>query len=128
MLMPYLRFNGNCEAAFRWYEKVFEGKIQHLSYYPKTAERLVMHTYLMLSDASGISGGDTKEPLVQGDAIAIQVHFANVSVAERVFRALAEKGEIFARLAVNPPPDDSGVSGSVKDQYGVSWIVSAPIK
>jgi len=31
MIMPYLTFSGDCEEAFLWYEKIFNGKIQHMS-------------------------------------------------------------------------------------------------
>ena len=30
MLNPYLFYNGNCEAAFKYYEKVLGGKIEFL--------------------------------------------------------------------------------------------------
>jgi PhnB protein len=39
--------------------------------------------------------------------------------------ALSDGGVVLGELKTNPPPDDSGISGSVKDKYGFTWIVSA---
>ena len=67
MLNPYLFYNGNCEAAFKYYEKVLGGKIEMLLHADEGPadmkpspgnEKLVMHArmsikgqILMASDA-----------------------------------------------------------------------------
>lgn len=38
--------------------------------------------------------------------------------------ALSDGGVVLGELKTNPP-DDNGISGSVKDKYGFTWIVSA---
>jgi len=134
--MPYLNFDGNCEEAFLWYEKVFDGKIQHLSKYgdipdnpnaPMSDEqkKKVMHAQLMLTESGGISGADAVWPIEKGGSIAIQAHLSSEALAQKVFLALSDGGAVLGELATNPPPDDSGVSGSVKDRYGFIWIISA---
>lgn len=136
MIMPYLTFSGDCEEAFLWYEKIFNGKIQHMSKYgdipenpdtPMSAEQKskVMHAQLMLTETGGVSGADAIWPIEKGGAISIHAHLASETLAQKAFSALSENGEVLGELATNPPPDDSGISGSVRDKYGFTWIVSA---
>lgn len=136
MIMPYLNFDGNCEEAFRWYESIFGGKIQHISKYgdipdnpntPMSDEQKtkVMHAQLMLTESGGISGADAIWPIEKGGAVSIHAHLPSEDLAKKVFLALSEGGTVLGELATNPPPDDSGVSGSVKDRYGFVWIISA---
>ena len=136
MIMPYINFDGDCEEAFLWYAKIFNGNIEHLSKYGDIPEnpdlpmsdeqkRKVMHAQLMLTETGGISGADAVWPIEKGGAISIHAHLASEALAQKVFLALSEGGTILGELVTNPPPDDNGVSGGVKDKYGISWIISA---
>jgi len=136
MIMPYLSFGGDCEEAFLWYKEIFGGEIQHISKYGDIPENpdapmndeqksKVMHAQLMLTEAGGISGADALWPIEKGGAVAIHAHLSNEATARKVFSALSENGTVLGELATNPPPDDSGISGSVKDKYGFTWIISA---
>lgn len=122
MLMPYMKFNGNCEEALLWYAKIFDGSLLHLSRYENGN---VMHAYAELGECGGISGCDTEAPVERGDGIALQIHLSKQKKAQEIFAGLAADGTIVAPLATNPPPDDDGVSGCVKDQYQICWIISA---
>lgn len=136
MVMPYLYFNGNCEEAFAWYAEIFGGRILHISRYgdipanpaapmDEPQKRKVMHAQVMLDETGGLSGSDALWPIESGGAVAIQAHLESEALARRAFAALTEGGTVLGALAVNPPPDDSGLSGSVRDKYGFSWIISA---
>lgn len=136
MIMPYLSFDGTCEEAFRWYQEIFGGRIQHLSKYgdipdhpamPISGElkTKVMHAQMMLTESGGISGADTIYQSEQGSRVSIHAHMECETMAESVFRKLSEGGTVIGQLATNPPPDESGVSGSVKDRFGFVWIISA---
>lgn len=136
MIMPYLSFNGDCEEAFLWYAEIFNGDIQHMSKYgdipenpnsPMSAEQKskVMHAQLMLTENGGISGSDAMWSMEKGNTVSIHAHLQDEASAQKVFSALSEGGTVLGKLAANPPPDDSGVSGSVKDKYGFTWIISA---
>jgi len=85
----------------------------------------VMHAQLMLTETGGVSGADAIWPIEKGGAISIHAHLASETLAQKAFSALSENGEVLGELATNPPPDDSGISGSVRDKYGFTWIVSA---
>lgn len=136
MIMPYISFNGNCEEAFLWYAEIFGGKIEHMSKYgdipenpaqpmPNEIKNKVMHARIMLNENDAISGADAMQAVEKGNMIAIQAHFENEKAAEKVFSALSENGTVVAKLATNPPPDDSGISGCAEDKYGITWIISA---
>lgn len=136
MIMPYLKFDGDCEEAFLWYAKIFNGEIQHMLRYgdvpenpdmPMSAEQKskVMHAQLMLTEIGGISGADSMEPIEKGGAIFIQAHLQDEVLARKVFLELSKGGTVLGELAINPPPDDSGISGCINDKYGVTWIISA---
>ena len=136
MIMPYLNFSGDCEEAFLWYKEIFNGKLQHMAKYgdisgshnaPMSDEQKskVMHAQLMLTETGGISGADALWPIEQGGAVTIHAHLSNEALALKVFSALSEGGIVLGGLATNPPPDDSGISGSVKDKYRFTWIISA---
>ena len=136
MIMPYINFSGNCEAAFKWYEEIFDGKIMHLVKYgdmpdnpemPMTREQKdqVMHAQLMLTESGGISGADAMWLVEKGSMVNIQAHCSTAALAERIFAALAEDGAVLSALISNPPPDDDGISGMVKDKFDITWIISA---
>ena len=138
MVMPYLSFSGKCEEAFRWYAEIFGGTINHLVTYEQmpanpampiseAQRQMVMHAEVMLTDHGGISGCDSLWPVESGGAVNIHVHMESGARAREMFDALAVEGTIIAQLATNPPPDDSGISGMVKDRYGFSWVISAVI-
>lgn len=136
MIMPYLSFDGNCEQAFLWYAEIFNGIIQHMSKYgdipenpdtPMSAEQKnkVMHAQLMLTTNGGISGADTILPVEKGNTVSIHAHLEDETSAQKAFLSLSEDGIIISELTTNPPPDNNGISGCVKDRYGFTWIISA---
>ena len=136
MLMPYIKFTGNCEEAFLRYAQIFNGEIQQISKYgdiPETPDMpmdeelksKVMHAQLMLPGLGGISGADYTEPVAKSGNVLIQAHLSNQTSAQQIFSALAAGGNILGPLATNPPPDDNSISGCLEDSFGVTWIISA---
>jgi PhnB protein len=102
-LNPYLNFNGNCEAAFKFYEQHLGGKIDALHTYagspmenqlPPEWRNKVMHarmtvgtTVLMGSDASS---GRYQVP--QG--FSVSLNMKDAAEADRVFQALSANGTV----------------------------------
>jgi len=100
---PYLFFEGNCEAALKFYEKVLGARIGAMLPYqsgpagmpvPPEGKNRIMHgkisgdgEVIMTSDAPP---GDFHTP--QGIRVALQVE--NAAGAERRFKALAEGGTV----------------------------------
>lgn len=138
MIMPYLNFTGDCETAFRLYQRAFDGQEPLLARYSDAPESAypnmdkeqrnkIMHGHIMLTETGGVSGADATWPVEKGSAINIHVYCPSLEQAQKAFDTLAEEGETVSKLAPNPPPHDNGVSGMVRDKYGFTWVLSAQI-
>src|SRR5215475_3450577 len=102
-LNPYLMFNGDCEAAFSFYEKVLGGKIQAMMRYegspaaqhiPPEWRNKIMHARLTVGDEV-LMGSDPPPPQqepMKGFLVTLNVR--EPVEAERIFHALAENGAV----------------------------------
>jgi PhnB protein len=104
-LATYLSFDGQCETAFKHYEKVLRGKILMMMRHadapagsgvpqnPETANR-IMHARLKVGDCL-LMGGDAPPQFAskpQGFCANIMVD--DPAEAERMFRDLSEGGRV----------------------------------
>jgi PhnB protein len=129
-LNPYLSFNGQCEAAFKFYEKVLGGKIEAMMPYEGSPmaqqvppERLskIMHARLRIGDET-LMGSDSPpdryEPM-QGFSVTLGTN--DPREAERVFHALSESG------TVQMPIQKTFWAvrfGMLVDQFGTPWMIN----
>ena len=129
-LNPYLSFDGRCEAAFKFYEKALGGKIVAMLTYGETpmAEQSpaewrgkIAHARLSVGDRL-LMGSDAPpdryEP-AKGTSVILGVD--QPAEAERVFKALSEKG------AVCMPIEETFWArrfGMVVDQFGIPWMIN----
>ena len=129
---PYLFYDGNCEEALKFYQKVLGARIEAMHRFgegppemqsaPEHKDR-IMHArvtidgeVLMASD--GMPGHFNKP---QGFAVSLQVE--DPADAERRFSALADGG------AVNMPFGKTFFSkgfGMCVDKFGQPWMVNCP--
>jgi PhnB protein len=133
-ISPYLTYNGNCEAAFRFYEKVLgaeiEGMLTHEAAPPEMPmppdwAKKIMHGRISI-DGEVIMGSDAPpghfRP-AQGFSVSLTV--ADPADAERKFKALSEGG------AVNMPFAKTFFArgfGMCVDQFGIPWMVHCPME
>jgi len=102
-LNTYLFFDGQCAAAFKFYERCLGGKIEMMMTHaespsdqqspPEWRDR-IMHVRLVVGDKV-LMGSDT--PPGQRDApgsFSVSLGVENAAEAERVFNALAENGTV----------------------------------
>lgn len=131
LVQPYLFFEGRCDEALAFYQRVLGAKVEALLRFkdnpepaanPPTAADKVMHcnfrvgdTQLMASD-----GNCAGKPNFQGFSLCLNV--AEVPGAERVFAALAEGGQVQMPLGET---FFASRFGMVADRFGVSWMVIA---
>ena len=123
---PYLFYNGNCETALKYYQKVLGAKIEAVVNYetgpaemqiPPDYKNKVMHAKIIM--ASDAPPGHFHQP--QGFSVSLQVE--DPADAERRFKALAEGG------TVNMPFGKTFFSngfGMCVDQFGIPWMVNCP--
>jgi PhnB protein len=134
MLNPYLFYNGDCEAAFKFYEKVLGGKIGMLlrnedapADMPTPPERKqkIMHASLSI-DGHVLMGSDAPPEhfhKLQGFAVSLTV--SDPAEAERKFKALCEGG------SVNMPFGKTFFAkgfGMGVDPFGIPWMVNCPLE
>jgi len=128
----HLGFTGNCDAAFAFYEGVFNTKrLMTMRWGDAPAgtpitegsEGLVMHTALPVGNIT-LMGADA--PPGRGKPFAafdISLDDPNEAEAKRLFAALSEGGSVMMPLA---PTFWSPLFGMCTDKFGVSWMVSVP--
>jgi PhnB protein len=138
-LNPYLNFDGNCEAAFNHYKKVFGGEfsgqgVMRFGDMPVCDEippladehkNRVMHVSLPIGNellmGSDIMPGFGNGPFKIGDNTYVSIHPNSREEADRLFKELSEGGEI------EMPMEDQfwgDYFGSFRDRFGISWMVN----
>jgi PhnB protein len=129
-LNPYLTFNGRCEEAFKFYERVLAGKITvtmtwgempEANQFPAEAHKLIMHATLSVGDQV-LMGADSPPGSYQPpQGINVSLHPKDVAAAERIFNALAEGGSVtmpFQKTFWSPG------FGMCVDQFGIPWMIN----
>ena len=127
---PYLLFNGQCEEAFKFYEKALGAKIEGISRYgespmahqvPGEWANKVMHARLNI-DSMIVMGSDPPpgrfQPM-QGFSIALSTK--DPAEAERIFHALEEGGKVEMPIQKT---FWSARFGMLEDQFGIPWMVN----
>ena len=133
IVQPYLFFNGSCEQAIEFYCKALGAKIEMMMRFkespeppppgsvPPGFENKIMHasfrvgeTTLMASD-----GCSAEKPRFEGFSLSIAV--PSEAEADRVFAALADRGQVRMPLAKT---FWSPRFGMVEDRFGIGWMVS----
>jgi len=128
----HLGFQGNCDQAFSFYEKVFGTKRQMTMRYsdapagtpvPPDAKDLVMHTALPVGTIT-LMGADA--PPGKGKPMGgfeISIEDADQATLKRLFDALSEGGSVFMPMQKT---FWSPLFGMCTDKFGVGWMVGAP--
>lgn len=129
-LSPYLLFDGDCEAAFQFYEKVLGGKIEAMMNHegtpvakdvPPEWRKKILHARLLLGDqalmASDAPPGRYSKP--QGFSVSLEIKTS--AEAERVFHALAENGSVGMPIQETFWAERFGM---VNDRFGIPWMIN----
>jgi len=126
----YLNFNGQCEEAFRFYEKVFGGKIDAMiphegtpaaEHVPAAWLKKIMHAHLVAGNVVLMGSDVPPERYSQPKGFAVALHTKQVSEGERIFHALAEGGN------VGMPMQETFWAvkfGMLVDRFGMPWMVN----
>jgi PhnB protein len=129
-LNAYLVFNGQCEAAFKFYEKVLGGKITGMFTHAGTpaAETVppewlskIMHVTLKVGDSVLMGSDAPPDRYTKPKGITVNVAINDVAEAERIFHALAEHGTVGMPIQQTFWAERWGM---LTDQYGIPWMVN----
>ena len=127
---PYLSFNGQCEEAFKFYEKTLGGKIQEFYRYegspmekemPPGLGKRIMHVTMFVGDDI-LSGADAPpQYYTKTDGMSVTISTKDVAEGERVFKALAEGGTVKMQFAAT---FWSKGFGMCIDRWGIPWMIN----
>ena len=129
-LNPYLTFNGQCEAAFKFYEQCLGGKIVMMMTHgespmaEKTAEawrNKILHAQLTIGDIVLMGSDSPPEYFEKPQGFSVNLQFEDVAESERVFQALAEGG------TVRMPLQETFWAkrfGMFVDRFGIPWMIN----
>ena len=129
-LNPYLSFNGECEAAFKFYEQCLGGQLGAIFRYagtpladqvPADWQDKVVHGSLTVG-AQVMMGGDVaperyEEP--RGFSLSLQIK--STTDAERIFLELAKGGRIVVPLQKT---FWSARFGMLVDRFAIPWLIN----
>src|SRR5207245_3216964 len=102
-LNPYLTFNGQCEAAFKFYEKCLGGKIEAMlthegtpaeQHVPSEWRKKILHARLTVGDEVLMGSDAPPERYEQPQGFSVSLNTTDPAQAERIFRALSENGNV----------------------------------
>jgi PhnB protein len=127
---PYLYFDGNCEAAFKFYEKVLGAKIDALMTHEGTpagehvpAEWLtkILHARLTIGEQVLMASDAPPGRFEKQAGFSLNLGFTDATEAERIFHALAENGSETMPIAETFWAVRFGM---LVDQFGIPWMVN----
>jgi PhnB protein len=129
-LNAYLLFDGQCEAAFKFYEQCLGGKIEAMFAHAGTpAEEQVPPEWrdkilhATLNVGGGILMGSDAPPgrYEAPRGFSVSIGIADPLEAERIFHALAENGTV--RMPIQKTFWASRF-GMLVDRFGIPWMVN----
>ena len=129
-LNPYLLFNGQCEAAFKFYEKVLGGKIEAMlphegtpaaEHVPAQWRKKILHARLSVGNEvlMGSDAPPDRYEAMKGFSVTINVN--DPREAERIFHALAENGTVRMPIEKTFWAERFGM---LVDQFGTPWMIN----
>ena len=127
---PYLNFNGQCETAFKFYERVLGGKITFsmtwgempgADQFPAETRSKIMHTTLNVGDAVIMGADSPPDQYQKPTGMNVSIHLKDVTEGKRIFDALAENGSVtmpFEKTFWSPG------FGMCVDQFDIPWMIN----
>jgi PhnB protein len=127
-LNTYLNFGGNCEEAFRFYEKHLGGKIMGMmkwtempdggKHTPPAFENALLHARMQLADTSIMASDVPNYQPMRSVYLSLAVDSSEE--AERIYAALSEGGEVFMAMGET---FFAHRFGQFRDKFGTNWMV-----
>jgi PhnB protein len=126
-MTTYVNFPGNCAEAFRFYEKQLGGKIGMMMTHAQAPDQskvnpdwkdAVLHARLSVGGTELLGADIPSAQPMRSAYLSLSVE--SDAEAERIFAALAEKGEVFM-----PMQETFFASrfGQLRDRFGLNWMI-----
>ena len=127
---PYLAFGGKCDEAFKFYEKVLNGKVVFKMTYGESpmadqtapeAKNNIMHAALQIGDQTIMGADAPAQHYTKPAGLCVSIGLTDVAEGERIFKALSEGGKTqmpFGKTFWSPG------FGMCIDRYDIPWMVN----
>jgi PhnB protein len=129
-LNPYLLFNGQCEEAFKFYEKLLGGKIETLMTHegtpaansvPAEWRNKIMHARMTVAGQVLMGSDMSSEHGEKPQGFSINIGVNDPAEGKRIFEALAENGTV--KMPYGETFWAKGF-GMLDDRFGIPWMVN----
>ncbi len=129
-LNPHLSFNGQCEAAFKYYEKHLGAKIEFMMTYadspmgekmPADWRNKIIHATIKIGDALVMGVDAPADHFKKPQGFSLSLDVKDPEEADRLFDALAENGNIEMPMQKTFWAQRFGM---LVDQFGIPWMIN----
>jgi len=129
-LSPYLNFDGQCEEAFKFYERCLRAKLASSFRYEGTPAagqvpagwgNKIMHACLVMGDQELMGADCPPDRYQKPQGFSVTIALQDAAEAERIFHELAENG------TVQMPIQETFWAtrfGMLVDQFGIPWMIN----
>ena len=129
-IQPYLFFKGDCEEAFKFYERVLKGKIEAMlphagtpaeQHTPAEWRDKIMHARLTVGDAVLMASDAPPEHYKAPQGFSVNLQIDQVAEAERVFNELSAGGNVTMPIQ---PTFWATRFAMFTDRFGIAWMIN----
>jgi len=129
-LSAYLNFDGQCEAAFKFYEQCLGGKMQMMMTYGESpmadhvtpeSRNKIMHVSLAVGDSVLMGSDAPPQRYEKPQGLFVHIRIDNPVDAERLFQALSENGTVRMPLQQT---FWAARFGMLVDRFGIPWMIN----
>ena len=129
-MSPYLSFNGDCEEAFKFYERSLGGKLGELFRYggtpmagevPADMSNKVMHGSVTIGDQVLMGADSPPGQHEETKGISLSLHIKSTAEAERIFQELSQDGRVVMPLEKT---FWAALFGMLVDRFGIPWMIN----
>ena len=127
---PYLSFNGQCEAAFRCYERCLGARLGPIFRYagspmadqaPADWQDKVMHGCVTVGGQVLMGGDVAPDRYEEPKGFSLSVQIKSTTEAERVFHELSKGGRVVVPLEKT---FWAARFGMLVDRFGIPWLIN----
>jgi len=129
-IQPYLFFDGRCEEAIEFYRKTLGAEVDTIVRFKDSPEpcpggvvppeNKVMHASFRIGGSTVLASDGQCEGKTRFEGFSLSYTAPNEAVADRVFAALGQGGQVQMPLSKT---FFSPRFGMLADRFGVSWMV-----
>ena len=129
-MSPYLSFSGDCEAAFKFYERHLGGELGEIFRYggspmadqvPAGWSNKIMHGSITIGGQVLMGADLAPNQYEAAKGFSLSLHLSAAADGQRIFDALAEGGKVVMPFEKTFWAEGFGM---VVDRFGIPWSIN----